>query len=1095
MADLFTYQSTQQIASATVPTITVTPNLSSSRAFESLGKLVSNAQQLQLQDVNQKQQVVSQQIQIQNIHNQQQASMAAAKKAADKVQAKIVSDQEIAAANLFLTDAEDNYNVALAQAGDDLEKKSLLTGQFRKTTQDFLATLNPVALKSVQAGALGTSSSAIKSQAGAVAANVKTVSELANKQEAALTIGSLDTAFKAAMGKAGTNVTEQQSITTSFVNDLAEFQATLDPVTQASTFDQVQTLMSDATQNHVEVFQKYNVEELQTNVTTMLPTFFASNPKNQTELYNSYMKRASELNMDKREFGQFIVKSVKDYALSTMNVEAMTQNYDYSEVDKATAMLKNISALDSKSTGDVNAALQEIEEQVKQPLDAALMSSLKLSLQVQNKEMFDALSKIAVDNKAASPVDMALYGIDYKQKSNDDEAIATKTYTDGGGRVQVNQVVNNKQGKLIGAKIKADLTSQFTSGEIDFDDVKWQSAYNPEIYKEVFNSHLNTTINGVIDTAAQVPKEPEAVALRNEQLVKQLQSLDNLMDVSHGAASASMRLQVSVAKTLASSGSIVNIPMALNSLRSQGEVTLLPTTSNLVEDLKDDVPPDQFVEARRVLSALVTTGQTEDQDAYDAVVNTFSYESIEGLDVSGSVMESLTKGGMAPDSMEQLQNVLFDPDFVPTEVSEPIQAVLAGTNPKVSMINGNYYFTNDEKSSAILALNRENMAAFTSEINKRYQDANFPVGIERISYDAGASLADATNSAWESIKPIILATTALPEAAAKAISSRVVAKVQAVADFPSHVNKHIESMYAGASWADTRIAIAKEAKETILATETKQDTVDQDMKDQFNSRIDAVMGKSTLESMATDIESVMNAIVSFVIPKAEGSALTPQQIKDGGTFMTPLESVPETKFLNSIKKSESSADAVDGTTHQGAEATKGKKATTTTYGVRTDYHGDPREGETDRQHALRVFRDKFQKPIMAMNIKNVDKMLIAELAWNTGASHAAIKDLNGLDFSHPEDLKKGFLFLNGSRVVTSGGKWMRGLIDRRAREWNEVAKTSNPDKIIKRFKLYKESGVTKREYVYADGSIRVLQTDTPQHSKSTTQFNAYYNVK
>ena len=165
---------------------------------------------------------------------------------------------------------------------------------------------------------------------------------------------------------------------------------------------------------------------------------------------------------------------------------------------------------------------------------------------------------------------------------------------------------------------------------------------------------------------------------------------------------------------------------------------------------------------------------------------------------------------------------------------------------------------------------------------------------------------------------------------------------------------------------------------------------------------------------------------------------------------------------------------------------------TTRYGVDlTKFPKNP--GESDFDHFKRVY-SKFETTHQAAikRFPKADSRDLLKLIWNTGVYSSPSKALTQGDVTTPIGRKKMFASINGYIGVDENAYWSSGLVTARAKDWNVIAKTYNPDMVITEVRYredylpeFKEKKIVFRDFYNAKGTIlRTMYSTKPLHPKN-----------
>lgn len=841
--------------------------------------------------------------------------------------------------------------------------------------------------------------------------------------------------------------------------------------------------------------------EFKNMVGESLPLFVKQDLAQQIETYQTLQAQAGELNISKAVFGEDFAKMVGDYMIASADVEQMINTLDYQSVYDMENAVKLVAEIDPKTKRHVEAAVGKIQSQLKDKLDSHVNSMVTQSIQTNDYNSFVAFRSIGLAHGAISQQEGYSQTVEFQQKAAASGHVARQNAT------ALHQTTpfyptGLLTGKMKEAKVslvKQDFTTQVNKDQMDIGYVKQQLNNNAKIVAPILKETINRQLNNVMAYAVRDDKDPEVQQQNQVQMLGRLAHLSNLTAVAGIHIDAKMREQIQFAQILAMTPDIKNRMLAKEAFDAHSGEIMLHSGNKHMKALKEELP-DQYLDAQRYMSALAVTGQLSEEDAYEAAKRVYNYEELDGVDfkVSGNIKEDLLGAGLSEDSFNLFQDMLLsdEADVLPEEARTAISNVLEGTNAKVRRLHGSMLFVNDEGASAILPLTKAQLTLVADNVMKKKASLDKPHGIEVVVDELASHSAVSASEMTDTVVARAKGTVAPLVMAGKLGVESMDSLFDTVKNYPEHINNLIDDVYVqgqdfsqawdtftGKTSADLKAA-GKEAAVDVEAVMTEYHATIEAMKatgpqegpilpDKFelNTNLDAIKGA---------VKNALDGIMVFMADKGD-EVLSPEDTQLLDDLLQ--REAPRKKGILQIE---------EGHIHYDDAATK--KNPTTNYGVVTD-NFPKNEGETDREHALRVFNDHFRPKIEALNIKGVPTQRLALLAWNIGPDHQIFKDMKGLDLSKPQDQEKARGAI--TKIVTAGGKWMRGLVSARAKDWNRVAEVIEPSKEIVEYEIFKGDtpDTYYRTFFFRDGSQETFQMKMAQHSDSKTTLNKRYRVQ
>lgn len=1037
MAELFGYTPSQVGIESQAPTIQIRPNMQAANAFQALGDLYKTAQQAQADD-------------IQRQSAETQAAMSYVRTA-----------QAIAAGNIK---AEQDKADALAKQRKEEEK----------IYEDALFINTGLALKT------------------------------------------FETDFNNAYASAGDNIQARAKALAQFEIETNDMFERLPLGVQTRVQSEIRSVITAAKKTFATDAQKDAESGFYADMHLALPTYLSQSPEQRKADYERLKERATALGLPLKDVGDKYVSGAKDVLMSSIAAKEndIVVNNDVSSINDALAVIDELDSLDGRNASVIESAREELNG-IKTKVFNNVKSQINGFISVSDKDNFDTYIDKGLEMGAFTQVDADQYEKEF-----------TKTYISSGKSAQrriealsektngmfPTSFLTDKDKSLGIDDITTELKKQFSTGTVNLDYVNYHANINPKVYSGVYKEFYEEKLGGIklLAQKASVEKDPaKAQELRGE-VFNQVRQLNNLKAYSQGTLNSTDLLKATMIETVVTSGDIVNIPEALKNIDELGEFKTISITEANVKQLRKDLP-DQQVKAQRLYSALVAAGVNKDQ-AYKSVKNSLSSIKVDGnrSSWSGAVNDKLTSAGLGEKAKEKFEEELLNPENgIPQTKIDDIEKTLKGTNPSTQVDGNNLRFSNDEGDTVYLPMSDENVERLVETINTKYQDENVMMGVFRLGYDGAVA---AGQKIYKDVNEIVdLVTPAAKVVEGAGVNTILIGKT--VKDMTVSIGSNINTWIDNWAYQDMDPYKAKD----IMLKGIKKDWNETK---KYNKAINAEVDKSFQEAVqradrAIDLlgddlyKSGGNAVVKAVeivadvlnsiIPEAEGADVVPEggymgqkgvTVTLGTSSGTPVQE----DVLDALLRQEAPDinNIVEGATHMGQE---GGDAETTNYGVRIkDFK--KLENESDREHALRYYKTKFEPYVDGLNVKGIDKVTLSTLAWNMGTSKASpVEKLRNKDMTVAKDRKRVFSALLGAIGTDNNKAWSAGLHNSRIRSWNKIADGVDEGMKIESYKVYKSSGKTYIQYNYENGGTRTLYTTKPLHSDSKMTYNKEITVK
>lgn len=1076
MAELFGYTPTQSIVDPSSTFVQKTPNLQASRAFDSLNNLLDTAVAEKSKQIQRERSELQEKRQLLNEIQRKKAEMVTArnkflddKEAADKELAKQREDAEVTNFNDSMTEWYSTYTNEYNKAGDNSELQYNSTVMFNTTIKS--------AYEALSEGARNRLSTSVNSK----------------------------------------------------------LQGNVERLAKAQIANEKVALFADMRSNMQSVME--------------LPL------EDQKKQYKRYQERATLIGVPLKELGERYVEEQGELlkAFVSKYENDLINSYDVTAIDRVMEVVDDLDEVDGRNKETIT-KLRDRFNGIYDSVNNHALSVLGSFASDGDKENFDLQLAIVQDIGRTDTAKLITYVNDFNKVYFSEAKVAQRqldaTVVKNNGMFVIGGNQQSEKFKNLSKNyVQTRIEEEGQTGQIDREFWSYQAKYNPKQFKAGYTRVMTTALGNVSTEAEKLQSaktEEEQLQIRGN-LFGLIRGLNNLRNYGFGQQDDTQEKQARVLEVMVTSSLTKNIPEALKQLSRGVSPETLPLTDKGVRELRDELP-DSFKDAREMYSIL--TGLNvgiPTEAAKEAVLAHYSMQSVDGnkAKYSGAALNIISGNGTGQDTLEHFEEYL--PDILENfpngsdslkasmkAVAPELRKVLEGENVKVIVEDGVLKYSNDNGAVVRVPLAGQVGEDVANLMLDRYLNENPIEGWERLGIDGGAVVSRViedkmrapvaiTKSAYQATKgPVVnayLAARTLKDAGVaitvnlgkyidEMINSdfdREEINAHFIANFRKDMAPTIKDNLATHAGMDKDFEEA--AKEAVAAMNEVDilGNIDGAMEWAAQNEYSEALGKKIYEAASKAVDAVFKAI----IPEAEGADVVPKDntfdIKIGSFTSTVVkaegETTTDTKLLNALLQQEAPKDRMltEGYIHNGQE---GENAPTTNYGVRTDLHGEPKKGESDRAHALRIYKTKFEPFVEWLSIKGIDKDVLGKMVWNTGTSKSGtnkspLVDLKGRDMSNVGDQGVAFKKILGTIGTANNTRWSAGLHNARISNWNLIAEKVNPDKQIVSYRAtkqtWKDKPATFLRYRYKDGSERTLLTTKPLAESNRKNFK--YNTE
>lgn len=852
---------------------------------------------------------------------------------------------------------------------------------------------------------------------------------------------------------AGENIDAQYEAAAQFSLELKSTYDRLPEGLKARVSKDVQSRLQTVDETIAKATQKSKLAKFDRVLYTNMPSVMTMDFESQKKYYKQLQEEANSIGLPLADLGEKFIKAQKSLLMSDIAKAEpeIIRDYDVTSIDNALAVIDNLAELDKRGNNAsiIESAREELNGIRKQISDNAV-SALKQFAQDGDRTNFDIQFAIVQDIGMVDTPELINLQQDFLNTYFSEKNVAqynVDTIIKQGGTRSSNGLPT-KEKNLYNAWIQQSLEAQIASGNINREFFRQHANNNPKIFAEAFKSGFTVgvgEVRGLAQKLASSKNEQEQQQLRGA-IFDKLRQLNTLKSYGYGVDASTELLQATVMETLVTSGAVENIPEALDNINDLRGVELVSKLDKNVKELRDEVP-DSFEEAHELYSALIKMKVPADK-AKTTVIQRYSMNSIDGMEaeISGAVLERLQSAGIGPDTLEKFEPYLVDmlkADY--PEMAKELQHVLNGTNPQAIIDGNDIKYFNEEGSVRRIPLTGQALKSAVEGMTERYIEENQATGVERLGpaignvlkdsiYSKSKAMMDVAMPAVEGVedvgKGVLLLgrglkdfSVALAEASNAWIENALVQDMpreQANELFFSKMNK--ETTAIGKYFKEVSKAEEKEMQEALnragAALESRDlPTIENSMKDMVESMFnlmfpsaEAAVPEKTMEYLADSegvnlhLDSANILTMPYGIVPTSGATLNGKEVnaRNNTLVTTDLASIDTSNVIKEI----------NGKTFK-----------------RADY-------KTDKEFAKAVVEEYGRAA--GKKYSNYDELsdgqqgFIIDMAWNAGVGSANWNDTKTAvaEMSKEKpDYTKVYPVMGNFK---SDGKWLRGLMKRRA---------------------------------------------------------------
>ena len=572
--------------------------------------------------------------------------------------------------------------------------------------------------------------------------------------------------------------------------------------------------------------------------------------------------------LTKKEMGDTRVKSRMNAIISNIDVETVTNNFDYDAIAELEQIYTSTQALEPKSV-EALAVFRGKVDGIKNQVDSALLSQVKLASANSDRAAFDLLLEKGTKNGAISAT--SAYNLQAKflstglSETNLNKASAQAAFANG---TNSNLIANPK----VRALLVADLTTQAGEDFLNKDTAAIKSSWEnePKLTEAAYKSYFSIAHNKAMAIDNNTSDEEKAAIL---------QDIYNTEAMSYGHTSQQQRTDLSLTKYLLKTNT-PDIGKVLRDVNTIGDkYTLLKKNDPIVRDLLEDLPLTDQPEALRLMSVYVQAGGLDPDTASDVVMETFKLQEFGDVGFNQGSLDILNKSIPTSDAQrgqiaQHLQNVL------PPDEADKLGKIINRGGVSIVEEGGNLLVESEDGSRMLIPVNDSLHKALSEEVAAGMQEK---VGIAAVAGSASVEIskvaAELSNNVTEGVSNLFGAASSTAELGAGIVWSNTMGDlVDSIGSYVNQTNILIDDIHKG---VDLDVATSNWSKRTFLAQEKYAEDNAIRLEDLREVQQEAAKGavKTVSESIAANLRVYnffndktiegIKATIDFLIPSAQ----------------------------------------------------------------------------------------------------------------------------------------------------------------------------------------------------------------------------------
>lgn len=699
--------------------------------------------------------------------------------------------------------------------------------------------------------------------------------------------------YNNAMTAAGDDITKQLDATARYSSEYKSLYGSLPEGTQTRVSNAFNTDLQAANKNFSKARNDSLTNQFYGDMLTAMPTAMKMTADQEAVYYNDIMATAGTLGISRKKVGEEYVNAQKSLLMSNIaaNEDVLIRDYNVEAIDNALSRIDRLDAIDGRNADVIKSARDELNG-IRRSINTNAVSALKGAIDNGDKLQYDAMFEKVVSINMTDSAELANLQQDFVLKYNSDSNVSKREaalfYESSNGVGAAETIIDESTRKVYKKAISEDIRANLFSETPDINSLKAHASNNPKVYATEYKAVLETKLGDlsrIINQMSSTKDEQKLQALEQQSFVA-LADINETENFNYGVRASDLKLKIDVAKTLATSSAIQNLPEALNNLNDLKNIDLVSTLDKNVKKLRDDVP-DSFGDAHSEYSALIAA-KVPPESALQAVTQKYSIASVNGMQAkaSGAVLDSLAAAGLGDKARGEFESTLLDllreNDY--DDIADDIEELYTGTNVTVVKDGNDFKFYNDEGSVVRLPLNGQTLANYAQEVSTRYQDNNTKNGIKRVGYDVGTWLGDLAYDRLSALMDVATTGSPVISIASEELLNRGKLAVDTTVALGTATNNLVDDLLYNPLLTKEQ-AIGNFSSSLVDAwknSSSKQDKINTERTAKIE---EAVLNVGEALSDLVEMPSVESrnwlskqagALLDFIISPAEGSTLTPE---------------------------------------------------------------------------------------------------------------------------------------------------------------------------------------------------------------------------
>lgn len=494
----------------------------------------------------------------------------------------------------------------------------------------------------------------------------------------------------------------------------------------------------------------------------------------------------------------------------------------YGQLAQAEAYIRQLTEFDRNLTNKdvIVKGIKDIQD-LKGKMDSVVKETINQSISLLDKETFDMYYEHAKNNGVYSDVELSTLNPKFSKAvlKSPEYILQTAAALAGKdqGQTPTALITNSKIKSAVEDTYSEKVVRQFQGLEaMEPTFIRNLAINNPSIVQPRATSTINRFINEALN---QVVDDKNTTNEEKQQVIQNAIGRSNAILKTLGImAPTEAKRKVSIVQTLLLGETpIQNIKEALHAIGNPDEFTLIPTSNTLVQNLREEMPLDQFNKAHEEFSILVKSGLITEEDAYESVVDTYGFEEINSYEakISKPALMYLTNNGITANRLEAfdlfMRGESENSNIIPPDEKAAYIRMMESGRVTLQLRGNALLFKNENNETYKFMFNsEEEREAIVKGVTDIYDEINTAGFVETVTYDVMSNVSSELAVAYDRMSKLTTGVLSFPTTAGRIITPNMDILGNSFATFKTDVDKVLLSWYNGElSNEDTKKQLSK----------------------------------------------------------------------------------------------------------------------------------------------------------------------------------------------------------------------------------------------------------------------------------------------